>query len=386
MKDFTARHVAALAPSGIRKYFDIANGMGDVISLGIGEPDFVTPPAILQAGVDALLRGATHYTPNNGLPELCEAIAQHMLQRYGVHYDAGSEILVTVGVSEALHLALSATLDPGDEVIIPAPCFVAYPALVALTHGVPRMLRTVAADNFELVPAALRAALSPRSKALLIGYPSNPTGTVMPRAALQAVLQVAADQDLLVISDEIYDRLVYGCEHVCVAALPGMRERTITLGGFSKDYAMTGWRLGFAAGPEHLISALRKIHQYTIMSAPTPAQHAALAALAGGDAAVEEMRLRYDRRRVLIHTGLNALGLACCEPQGAFYAFPAIGTSGMDDHTFADRLLAEERVAVVPGSAFGPGGEGHVRCSYATSYDNIAEALLRMGNFMRRHG
>lgn len=386
MKDFTARHVAALAPSGIRKYFDIANGIGDVISLGIGEPDFVTPPAILQAGVNALLRGATHYTPNNGLPELCTAIAQHMAQRYGVQYDPDTEILVTVGVSEALHLALSATLDPGDEVIIPSPCFVAYPALVALTHGVPHMLPTVAADNFQLAPTALQAALSPRSKALLIGYPSNPTGAVMPRAALQAVLQVAADHDLLVISDEIYDRLVYGCEHVCVAALPGMRERTITLGGFSKDYAMTGWRLGFAAGPEYLISALRKIHQYTIMSAPTSAQYAALAALASGDAAVEEMRVRYDRRRLLIHAGLNALGLDCCEPQGAFYAFPAIGASGMDDHMFADRLLAEERVAVVPGSAFGPGGAGHVRCSYANSYDNIQEALQRTGNFMRRHG
>ncbi len=385
-KPYVARHVANLKPSGIRKFFDIVATMDDVISLGIGEPDFDTPTNILQAGIASLKQGETHYTSNAGLLALREAISAHLEKLYGVRYDPVHEVMVSVGVSEALYLAMTAITNPGEEIIIPTPCFVSYQAEVILAGGVPVEVPLSAENGFQLSADLLEAAITPRTKAILIGFPNNPTGAVANRAALMDVAKVAEAHDLIVISDEIYDQLVYGVPHICFASLPGMKERTITLGGFSKDYAMTGWRIGYAAAPAEILSGLVRIHQYTIMSAPTTAQYAALEALRNGQSAVEEMRAEYDRRRKLIVNGLNNLGLTTIEPHGAFYAFPNITASGMDDETFAQKLLEEERVAVVPGSAFGAGGEGFVRCSYATAYEQIEEALRRMERFMQRHG
>ena len=385
-KPYVARHVANLKPSGIRKFFDIVATMDDVISLGIGEPDFDTPTNILQAGIASLKKGETHYTSNAGLLALREAISTHLEKLYGVHYDPAYEVMVSVGVSEALYLAMTAITNPGEEIIIPTPCFVSYQAEVILAGGVPVEVPLSAENGFQLSADLLEAAITPRTKAILIGFHNNPTGAVASRAALMEVAKVAEAHDLIVISDEIYDQLVYGVPHICFASLPGMKERTITLGGFSKDYAMTGWRIGYAAAPAEILSGLVRIHQYTIMSAPTTAQYAALEALRNGENAVEEMRTEYNRRRQLIVDGLNNLGLTTIEPHGAFYAFPNIAASGMDDETFAQKLLEEERVAVVPGSAFGAGGEGFVRCSYATAYEQIEEALRRMERFMRRYG
>jgi len=386
MCPFVAQRVAKVPPSGIRRFFDIAATMEDVISLGIGEPDFVTPPRIIQAGVRSLERGMTHYTSNSGILELREALAGHLEGLYGVQYDPESEILVTVGVSEALYLALTAVLNPGDEVIVPEPCFVSYVPEVLFAGGHPVILPLRVEDNFQIRVGALEQQITPQTKALLIGYPNNPTGAVMSREGLLEVARLAEEHDLLVISDEIYDRLVYGLEHTCFASLPGMRERTILLGGFSKSYAMTGWRIGYAAVPTELLAAMRKVHQYTIMSAPTIAQMAALEALQHGEEEVQRMRMEYDRRRQLIVGGLNSIGLPCFEPRGAFYAFPAIGASGMTSEEFCMRLLDEEEVAVVPGVAFGKCGEGFVRCSYATAYEKIEEALERMARFAQRHG
>jgi len=386
LRDFIAERVRQIPPSGIRRFFDIAATMSDVISLGIGEPDFVTPRHILEAGIRSLQRGETKYTSNSGTLELRQAISADLQRRYGVVYDAESEILVTVGVSEGLYLAINAFINPGDEVIVPQPCFVAYPAEVMLAGGVPVPIATRVEDNFQVTAQQIEAAITPRTTALLIGYPNNPTGAVMGRALLQEVCETAARHDLLIISDELYDRLVYDTEHVCVPSLPGMRERTVLLGGFSKNYAMTGWRIGYAAAPAPLLAAMRKIHQYTIMSAPTTAQAAALAALTADDDCVEAMRAEYDRRRRLIVSGLNQIGMPCFEPRGAFYAFPSVAQSGMSDEEFAERLLQEEHVAVVPGSAFGVGGAGYVRCSYATAYEKIEIALERMARFVQRHG
>jgi aminotransferase len=386
MRDFVSRRVQGIPPSGIRKFFDIAATMSDVISLGIGEPDFVTPEPILQAGIASLQRGDTHYTSNSGILELRQAISAHLERLYGVSYDPEHEIVVTVGVSEALYLALNAVLDSGDEFIVPEPCFVSYTPEVALAGGVPVTVPTYVEHDFQVTGSAIEAVVTPRTKGILIGYPNNPTGAVMSRERLLEVAAIAEKHDLLVISDEIYDQLVYGVGHTCFASLPGMRERTITLGGFSKDYAMTGWRIGYAAAPPDLLAAMRKIHQYTIMSAPTTAQVAALAALELGQPFVEEMRAEYNRRRQLIVSGLNELGLQTFNPRGAFYAFPSIAASGMDDEAFAEKLLREERVAVIPGRAFGPSGAGFVRCSYATAYEKIEQALERIRRFMRRHG
>jgi aminotransferase len=386
MRDFVSRRVAAVPPSGIRRFFDIVATMDDVISLGIGEPDFATPPPILQSGLRSLERGETHYTSNSGTIELRTAIAEHLKRRYAVEYDARSEILVTVGVSEALYLALTAVLDPGDEVIVPTPCFVAYQPEVLFAGGRPVPLSTRVEDAFQVRAEAVEALITPRTKALLIGYPNNPTGAVMSRENLEALARVAERHDLLVVSDEIYDRLVYGGhQHVCFASLAGMQPRTITLGGFSKDYAMTGWRIGYAAAPAQVLAELRKVHQYTIMSAPTTAQAAAVTALQEGEAHVQAMVAEYDRRRRLIVGGLNELGLPTFEPLGAFYAFPSIASSGLSDEAFAETLLEEERVAVIPGNAFGADG-GFVRCSYATAYEKIEVALERLRRFMQRHG
>ncbi|HJW91142.1 MAG TPA: aminotransferase class I/II-fold pyridoxal phosphate-dependent enzyme [Anaerolineales bacterium] len=383
---YISQRVIELKPSGIRKFFDIVATMEDVISLGIGEPDFETPEPILSAGVRALQAGLTHYTSNAGMLELRQELARHLSRLYGVSYDPTSEIIITVGVSEALYLAMTALLNPGDEVIIPTPCFVSYQAEVLLAGGVPVELPTFVEDGFQPRPERLEAAITPRTKAILIAYPNNPTGAVATQEVLQEVAHIAERHDLIVVSDELYDQLIYGVNHVCFPALPGMWPRTILLGGFSKNYAMTGWRIGFAAGPAGLIKGLVRVHQYTIMSAPTVAQAAALEALQHGESQVEAMRLEYDRRRRLIVSGLNELGLPTFEPHGAFYAFPDIRVTGLDDEGFAQQLLEEERVAVVPGSSFGAGGEGFVRCSYATAYEKIEEALCRMERFMHRHG
>ncbi|MCX6043667.1 MAG: aminotransferase class I/II-fold pyridoxal phosphate-dependent enzyme [Chloroflexi bacterium] len=385
-----SQRVVSVPPSGIRRYFDIAATMEDVISLGIGEPDFVTPEPILRAGITSLERGHTAYTSNAGILELREAVVQMLMQRYGAQaYDPDKEVLITVGVSEAMYLIMQAILDAGDEVIVPQPCFVAYTASVILSGGTVVDIPTYAADNFQVRPADIAAAITPRTKAILIGFPCNPTGAVMDRAGMLEIAKIAEEHDLIVISDEIYDRLVYGNhQHVMFASLPGMAERTIHLGGMSKDYAMTGWRVGYALGPEDLIGAMRKIHQYLIMSASTTGQEAALVALTDPhvEEYVQQMVASYDARRRLIVKGLNEIGLSCFEPKGAFYAFPSIRNSGMSEYEFADRLLEEEHVAVIPGSAFGKGGEGHVRCAYAASMENIEKALERMQRFMQRHG
>ena len=385
-QSYLADRVVSLKPSGIRKFFDIVATMKDVISLGIGEPDFATPESILQAGIRSLQSGKTHYTSNSGTLELRQALSKHIQERYGVSYDPQKELVITVGVSEALYLALTALLNPGEEVIIPTPCFVAYQAEVSLAGGVPVEIPSRMEDNFQPRPADIEAAITPRTKAILIGYPNNPTGAVVSRKILAEIMELAERYDLIVLSDEIYDQLVYGISHVCFPALPGARRRTLLLGGFSKDYAMTGWRIGYAAGPEELMAGLLRIHQYTIMCAPTTAQDAALEALLHGQQYVDDMAAEYNRRRKLIVGGLNDVGLPTFEPRGAFYAFPKITASGMDEEAFAQKLLEEERVAVIPGSAFGAGGEGFVRCSYATAYEDIEEALRRMERFMRRHG
>jgi len=386
VRNFVSQRIASVPPSGIRRFFDIAATMEDVISLGIGEPDFTTPEPIVQAGIEALKRGETHYTSNSGLMELRRAIAEHLDRLYGQTYNPASEILITVGVSEALYLACAAILDPGDEVIIPEPCFVSYAPEVTFAGGVPVMVPTRAEDGWQVTAEAIEEAVTERTKAILLGYPNNPTGAVMSRERLNEIAAVVKRHNLLVISDELYDRLVYDAEHVCFPSLPGMYSRTILLMGFSKAYAMTGWRIGYAAAPAEILGMMRKVHQYTIMCAPTVAQYAALAALREGEPYVQEMRAEYDRRRRLIVSGLNEIGLTCTEPQGAFYAFPSIAVTGMDENEFAERLLQEEHVAVVPGSAFGEAGKGYVRCSYATAYEQIEEALERMYRFVRRHG
>ena len=385
-KTYLARRVVGLKPSGIRKFFDIVATMKDVISLGIGEPDFITPQPIMEAGINALRNGQTHYTSNAGLIELRQAIASQLEKLYGVSYDPQHEVIATVGVSEALYLAMVALLEPGDEVIIPTPCFVAYQAEVILAGGVPVEVPSLMEDNFQPRASAIEAAITPKTKMIFIGYPNNPTGAIASREVLLEIAKLAEQYDLVVLSDEIYDRLVYGVTHTCFAALPGMRPRTITLGGFSKDYAMTGWRIGYAAAPAEILQGLLRVHQYTVMSAPTASQYAALEALLHGEQHVEEMRKEYDRRRRLIVAGLNDLGLTTFEPLGAFYAFPKITVSGLDDESFAKQLLDEQRVAVVPGSSFGAGGEGFVRCSYATAYEQVEEALRRIGQFMQHHG
>ena len=384
MRKFVANRIENVPASAIRRFFDIAATMDDVISLGIGAPDFVTPAPILEAGKQSLIDGHTGYTSNSGLIELRQELSNHYARMYDVRYDAETDLLVTVGVSEALYLALMAVLDPGDEVIVPTPSFISYQPEVIFAGGVPVAHETKAEDSFQVVASDLEPLVTSKTKAILIGYPSNPTGAVMSTERLAELAEFAIAKDLLVISDEIYDQLVYGHDHVCIASLPGMRERTITLGGFSKNYAMTGWRIGYAAAPAGLLAAMRKIHQYTIMSAPTTGQYAAVEALRNGAEHVKMMVDEYDRRRRLIVDGLNTLGLDTFEPKGAFYAFPSIARTGMDDETFANQLLQEERVAVVPGNGFGA-GTSFVRCSYATSYDEIAEALNRMERFLKRH-
>ena len=380
-----SQRVLAVPPSGIRRFFDILATMTDVISLGVGEPDFDTPRSIVEAGVESLREGRTHYTSNYGTIELRRALSRHLEGLYGVSYDPATELLITVGASEAVDLALRATCDPGDEIVLHEPSYVSYVPSIVFAGGTAVHVPTRFEANFALDPAAVEAAITPRTKALFLGYPCNPTGAVLPPDIQDELAAIAERHDLLVYSDEIYDRLAYGSyRHRAFSSLPGMRERTILMGGFSKAYAMTGWRVGWLAAPARILEGIVKVHQYGIMSAPTVAQDAALVAIVDGEPEVERMRAEYDRRRRMFVDGLNAIGLETFEPLGAFYAFPRITSTGLDSETFAQRLLEEEHVAVVPGGAFGPSGEGHVRACYATSYEKLEEALVRIGRFVER--
>ncbi|MDP8905490.1 MAG: aminotransferase class I/II-fold pyridoxal phosphate-dependent enzyme [Chloroflexota bacterium] len=378
-----AERVRAVPPSGIRRFFDVIATMPDVISLGVGEPDFTTPPQVIEEGVRSLRAGRTHYTSNYGTLELRRALAAHLDRLYGIRYEPDTEICITVGASEALACALAAVVDPGDEVILHEPSYVAYLPAIVFNGGRPVLVPTTAEKGFELDPADVEAAITPRTKVLFLGYPCNPTGAVLDIDRLHALADIARRHDLLVVSDEIYDRLVYGGhQHVPISTLPGMRERTILLGGFSKAYAMTGWRVGYACAPGDLLEGLVKVHQYQIMSAPTVAQDAAVAALTGAEPDVQRMVGEYDRRRRMFVRGLNEIGLPTFEPRGAFYAFPSIRPIGLTSEEFSERLLFEEHVAVVPGSAFGPSGEGHVRMTLATGFEQLEEALARISRFV----
>jgi aminotransferase len=359
--------------------------MEEVISLGVGEPDYSTPWHICEPAVRSLEKGYTMYTSNLGIPELRQELACYLQAKYNLSYDPESELLITVGVSEGLDLAMRAILNPGDEVIMPDPCYVAYEPCALLAGGTVIKVPTYQPTDFEISAAEIEARITDSTKAILIGYPANPTGAVMPRAKLREVAEVARRHQLIVISDEIYARLTYGVEHTCFAALPEMKERTILLGGFSKAYAMTGWRIGYAASSRELIAAMTKIHQYTMMCVPTMSQVAAIAALKEGESSIREMLTEYNQRRQLIVKGLNEIGLDCFEPKGAFYAFPSVKSTGLSAEEFAEGLLLEEKVAVVPGSAFGQCGEGYVRCCYATSPSEIEEALTRMKRFVAKH-
>ena len=380
-----AQRVHEVPPSGIRKFFEIMATMTDVISLGIGEPDFDTPRSIIEAGVESLREGRTHYTSNYGTLELRRALADHLRRLYGVEYDPKTELLITVGASEAVDLALRATCDPGDEVILHEPSYVAYVPAIVFAGGTTVHVATRFEDDFALDPAAVEAAITPRTKALFLGYSCNPTGAVLPPQVQEELAAIAERHDLLVYSDEIYDRLAYGSyRHRAFSSLPGMRERTILMGGFSKAYAMTGWRIGWLAAPGPIIEGILKIHQYTIMTAPTMAQDAALVALVEGEPEVARMLAEYDRRRRLVVDRFNGMGLETFEPRGAFYAFPRITSTGLDSDTFSRRLLEEEHVAVIPGSAFGPSGAEHVRACYATSFERLEEAMTRIERFVQR--
>ena len=378
-----SQRVRSLAPSGIRKFFDLILRMDNVISLGVGEPDFSTPWRIREAAIHSVEKGHTHYTSNYGLIELREKISEDLSGRYGVTYQPTNQVLVTVGVSEGLDLAMRALLDPGDEVIIPEPSYVSYVPCVLLAGGIPILVPTTEENDFKIRASDIQAHLTPRTKVILLGYPNNPTGAVLQGPDLEAIADLARRRDLLVVSDEVYDRLVYEHEHICFASLEGMQERTVHLGGFSKDFAMTGWRVGYAAAREDIIEAMMKVHQYTMLSAPTMSQMAALEALTSGADDVAAMVAQYDQRRRLMVKGLNEIGLPCFEPKGAFYAFPSIKNTGLTSEEFAERLLKEQRVAVVPGSAFGPSGEGHIRCCYAVTLAEIEEALERMRQFVK---
>lgn len=368
--------------SGIRRFFDIAASMQDVVSLGVGEPDFVTPWSVREAAIYSLERGQTTYTSNYGLLELRREIARYLNKRYNVEYNPDSEVLVTVGVSEGLDLAMRVLLNPGDEVLVPEPCYVSYKPCVALAGGVPVGVETRSEAKFAVTAEQLKAACTPKTKAVLLGYPSNPTGAVLSREQIVDIIAFARDRGLYVVSDEIYDRLTYDGIHTCVASVPGAREITILLNGFSKAHAMTGWRIGYACAPESMLKMMMKLHSYTMLCAPITGQVAALEALKHAENEVENMVAHYKQRRRLIVDGLNKLGLTCHMPLGAFYAFPSIESTGLTAEQFAERLLMEERVAVVPGTAFGAGGDGHIRCSYATSVERLETALARMKKFM----
>lgn len=376
----------AMRPSGIRKFFDLAADMPHCISLGVGEPDFKTPWSVRDAGIRSLELGRTKYTANSGLKELRGEICNYLQRRFELHYKE-ENVLVTVGGSEAIDLAIRAVVQPGDEVIIPEPCFVCYEPITQLTGGVPVHIATRAEDQFRLTADQLRAAITPKTKLLIFPYPNNPTGAVMSAAEMEEIAAVLRETNVLVLSDEIYSELTYGLDrHVSIASLPGMAERTIVVNGFSKSYAMTGWRLGYAAGPAPLIKVMTKIHQSCIMSAPTTSQYAAITALRQCDDQIEMMRDEYNRRRRYVVKALNEMGLTCFEPRGAFYVFPSIQISGLTSSEFCEQLLREKEVAIIPGSAFGASGEGYARISYAYSVDHLQTAMKRIREFLTEHG
>ena len=383
MADFLANTVKSIPPSGIRRFFDLVSGSKDVISLGVGEPDFVTPWRFRDAAVYSIEKGRTQYTSNAGIPELREAIAQYLHDRFRLTYDPAKEILVTVGASEAVDLSLRALVNPGDEVLIPEPSYVCYSPITKLCGGVVVGIETRPEDGFKLTPAALRAALTPKSKVLILSFPNNPTGAIMTREELLPIARVVEEHDLIVVADEIYAELTYGAKHVSFASLPGMRDRTVLVSGMSKAFAMTGWRMGYACGHPEIIAAMLKIHQYTVMCAPIMSQVAAIEALRNGMEEMERMVESFNQRRRLIVQGLRDIGLPCHEPQGAFYAFPSIRHTGLTSEQFAERLFREAKVAAVPGNVFGKGGEGFLRCSYATSPTLLQEALERIGKFLK---
>jgi aminotransferase len=375
--------VSGIKPSGIRKFFDIAETMQDVISLGVGEPDFPTPWKIRRAGIISLENSRTRYTSNSGLEDLRREIARYVKAKYDLSYDYKNEILITVGGSEAIDAAIRAVVCPGDEVIIPQPSYVCYEPMTLLAGGVPVIIKTDAEHEFKLTPEDLLAHLTPKTKVLILPYPCNPTGGIMEKEDLEKIAEILRERDILVISDEIYAELTYGGKrHVSIASLDGMAERTVVVNGFSKAFSMTGWRMGYACGPAPIMQQIRKIHQYAIMCAPTTSQYAAIEALRSCDTNVMEMREEYDMRRRLIVSGFNKLGLTCREPKGAFYAFPSIASTGMTSEEFCEKLLYSKKVAVVPGPAFGQGGEGFIRASYCYSVEHINEALKRIGEFL----
>lgn len=375
--------VRNIPPSGIRKFFDVAAEMKDAISLGVGEPDFVTPWHIRDEGIYALEKGHTHYTSNAGMKELRLEIAKYMKRRFGLEYDGMSQTIVTVGGSEAIDLFLRSVLERGDEVLIPEPCFVCYKPITCLAGGVAVPITTRAENSFKLTAEELEKAITPKTKVLVLPYPNNPTGAIMTRSDLEKISEVIIKNNIMVLSDEIYAELTYGRRHVSIAEIKGMYERTVVIGGFSKAYAMTGWRLGFACGNSTLIKAMTKVHQYAIMSAPTTSQYAAIEALRNGDDDIEMMKNEYNQRRIVMVNGFNNMGLECFNPEGAFYTFPCIKSTKMSSNEFCERLLYEKRVAVVPGTAFGECGEGFLRCSYAYSLDSINEALNRIEAFVK---
>lgn len=384
MRPLTNTKVSKIPASGIRRFFDLIAGVEGVISLGVGEPDFITPEPFRDAAVRSIKDGRTKYTSNYGIKPLREAISEHTARLRGVRYDPDREILVTVGVSEAVDLALRATLNDGDEVIIADPSYVAYVPGIVLAGGVPVPVATEEEHDFRLRPEDVARAITPRTRAILLGFPNNPTGAVLEERDVKGIAELAREHDLLVYSDEIYDRLVYGTEHHSVVSLPGMKERTIYLAGFSKSYAMTGWRVGYACAPAEIVEQMMKIHQYTVMCVPTAAQYAALEALRSGEPEVQRMVKAYDERRRLMWRRFNDLGLHCFEPRGAFYCFPNITSTGLSDDEFCERLLKEEKVVVVPGNAFGERGKGHVRACYAASLEQIGEACDRIERFISR--
>ena len=381
-ENLISSRIQQVQPSGIRKFFDILEEMKDAISLGIGEPDFVTPWHIRDAGIYSLEKGFTKYTSNAGMAELRREIAAYLNRRFDLQYDFAHEIIVTVGGSEAIDLALRCLLNPGDEVIVPVPSFVCYGPLALMAGGTPVYVETKAENEFRLTPEELRAAITPKTKVLVLPFPNNPTGGIMERKDLEAIAEVLEGTDIMVISDEIYAELTYGQHHVSPANLPQLKERTIVVNGFSKSHAMTGWRMGYVCAPKPIVAAMTKLHQFGIMSAPTTSQYAAIEAMRNGDGDIEKMRDEYDGRRRYLVEGLRRIGLPCFEPKGAFYVFPDIRPTGLSSEEFCERFLMEEKVAVIAGNAFGPGGEGFVRCCYATSMKDIAEALTRMDNFL----
>ncbi|HJJ79176.1 MAG TPA: aminotransferase class I/II-fold pyridoxal phosphate-dependent enzyme [Methanocorpusculum sp.] len=383
MRSFVSDVARDIKPSGIRKFFDLVLTMeGDVISLGVGEPDFDTPWSISKAAITSIEKGMTMYTSNRGLPELCGLLSEDFKNRYGVEYDPKSEIIFTTGVSEGLDIAMRAVVNPGDEVLVVDPCFVSYQPEVYLAGGVPKALPCRAEDQFKITPESLMEHITPKTKVLMMNFPNNPTGGVMDKDDLKAIADIIIDHDLLVISDEVYSELSYDLKHTATASIDGLFERTITLNGFSKAYAMTGWRLGYLCAPKEICDAALKIHQYAMMSAPTASQFAAIEALKSGEEAKDEMVAEYRIRRSLFVKGLNDIGLSCHLPQGAFYAFPSIESTGLSDEEFAERLLKEQQVAVVPGSAFGESGKGHVRTCYAVDRPRLTEAVRRIGEFV----